>query len=67
MQEGLKSFHRKKIVQFNQDICSEIGQDKILTFKTSSEWAYINFCPICLDYLSSEQPKKASFSGDSCI
>lgn len=61
-------FSQEKIIQFNQGMsCSEIGQDKILTFKTSSEWVYITFCPICPDYLSSKQPKKASFSGDSCI
>lgn len=44
-------FSQEKIIQFNQGMsCSEIGQDKILTFKTSSEWVYITFCPICPDY-----------------
>lgn len=48
-------------------LCSEIGQDKILNFKTFSNWVYITFYPICPDYLSREQPKNACFSGPSCF
>lgn len=67
---GTKEFSPKNVfIQLNQKDapCSETGQDKLLNFKIFSKWVYITSYPLCPDYLSSEQPKKPSLSGDSCI
>lgn len=69
--QGRREFSQKKKIcmQLNQKdiLCSEIGQDKTLNFKTFSKWVYITFYSICPDYFSGEQPKKPHFSGPSCF